>query len=85
MKSFSTARDKQRANPENTRAVREAGAGRHATRGQDPAGLAWLCARRAMENCAGSLLPHRKRLRRMSCLPAFIVDTGQSAASMALH
>jgi hypothetical protein len=32
---------------------------------------------------AGRLLPHSMALRCTSCLPAFIIDTGQSVASMA--
>jgi hypothetical protein len=37
------------------------------------------------ERSMGGLLPRSMRLRRTSCLPAFIIDIGQSAASMALY
>jgi hypothetical protein len=37
-------------------------------------------ARTAMEGSANRLLLHAMRLRCTSCLPAFIIDTGQSAA-----
>jgi hypothetical protein len=43
------------------------------------------CTRPAMERSADRLLLHSMSLRCTSCLPAFIIDTGQSAASMALY
>ena len=41
---------------------------------------ATMYARTAMERSADRLLVHAMRLRCTSCLPAFILDTGQSAA-----
>jgi len=41
------------------------------------------CARRAMERSAGRLPLHAMHVRCTSRLPAFLVDTRQSAASMA--
>jgi hypothetical protein len=84
MKSFSRTHDKKRLNRRNTSPAREGTGRRRALRGLDPAGLAWLRARRTMESSAGSLPPHSMSLRCMTCLPAFIIDTGQSAASLAL-
>jgi hypothetical protein len=43
-----------------------------------------MYARTAMERSTDRLLLHAMSLRCTSCLPAFIIDTGQSAASMAL-
>jgi hypothetical protein len=84
MKSFSKTHGKKRKNRRNTGPVRQGSARRRASRRLDPAGLAWLRARRTMGSSAGSLPPHSMSLVCMPCLPAFIIDTGQSAASMAL-